>query len=61
MIEATSQVRRCDDFGRVFLPISVRQELDILDGCPFEIFIDKEKGQVILQKVGGIRYENYQT
>ena len=58
MIKPTNQVRMCDEFGRVFLPNEVRRELCVLDGCPFEIYIDKEKGQIILQKVGGRYYED---
>ena len=58
MVKPTNQVRMCDALGRVFLPNVVRQELCVLDGCPFEIFIDKEKGQIILQKVGGRYYED---
>ncbi len=58
MIKVTNQIRQYD-WGKISLPKEVRQELDIRQGCPFHIMYDKEKGQIILQKVsGGCKNEN---
>ena len=59
MLKVTNHVRQCDGYGKVPIPQEVRQELEIREGCPFYIYFDKEKGQIILQKVGGKYNENY--
>ncbi len=39
-MRATGVIRRMDDLGRVVIPKSVRKELNLKDGEPFEVFID---------------------
>lgn len=58
MIKVTNHVRQCE-YGKVSIPHEVRKEIGIREGSPFYILYDKEKGQVILQKVsGGCKNEN---
>lgn len=47
-MKPTGIVRKIDDLGRIVLPISIRQTMDIVSGDPIEIFVDN--GKVMLQK-----------
>ena len=49
-MESTLMVRRIDNLGRVVIPKPVRLEMNIQEGDPLEIFIDKEQGTVIFKK-----------
>jgi AbrB family transcriptional regulator (stage V sporulation protein T) len=48
-MKATGIVRRIDDLGRIVVPKEIRRTLRIREGCPLEIYTDKE-GHVILKK-----------
>ncbi len=52
-MKATGVVRRIDDLGRIVIPIEIRRTMNIRDGDPLEIFVDKD-GEVILQKYSAI-------
>jgi transcriptional pleiotropic regulator of transition state genes len=47
-MKSTGIVRKVDELGRVVLPISIRQTLDINEKDSLEIFTDENK--IILQK-----------
>lgn len=49
-MQDTGCVRRMDDLGRVVIPKKVREILNIKEGTPMEIWIDKEKNEIILKK-----------
>ena len=40
-------IRRIDDLGRVVIPKIVREELNLEEGTPMKIYIDKEERKVI--------------
>ena len=48
-MKATGIVRRIDDLGRVVIPKEIRRTLRLREGCPLEIFTDRE-GEIILKK-----------
>jgi len=52
-LKATGVVRRIDDLGRIVIPIEIRRNMNIRDGDPLEIFVDKG-GEVILKKYSAI-------
>jgi AbrB family transcriptional regulator (stage V sporulation protein T) len=52
-LKATGIVRRIDDLGRIVIPIEIRRDMNIRDGDPLEIFVDKN-GEVILKKYSAI-------
>jgi len=43
-------VRRVDDIGRIVIPKEIRNNLEIEEGEPLEIFIDTENQMVCFQK-----------
>ena len=45
-MKATGIVRRIDDLGRVVIPKEIRRSLNIREGDPFEIYLDKNGGVV---------------
>ena len=47
-MKSTGVVRKVDELGRIELPISIRQTMDINEKDPLEIFIDENR--IILQK-----------
>ena len=47
-MKSTGIVRKVDELGRIVLPISIRQTMDINEKDPLEIFIDENR--IILQK-----------
>ena len=47
-MKSTGVVRKVDELGRVVIPISIRQTMDINEKDPLEIFIDENR--IILQK-----------
>lgn len=47
-MKATGIVRRIDDLGRIVIPKEIRRTLNLAEGDPMEIGVDKD--QVILQK-----------
>lgn len=47
-MKSTGVVRKVDELGRIVLPISIRQTMDINEKDSLEIFIDENK--IILQK-----------
>lgn len=53
LVKATGVVRRIDDLGRIVIPIEIRRTMNIRDGDPLEIFVDKD-GEVILKKYSAI-------
>lgn len=46
-MKATGIVRKVDDMGRIVLPIELRRSMDIEEGTPLEIYV--EKGRVVLR------------
>lgn len=52
-MRATGIVRRIDDLGRIVIPIEIRRNMNIRDGDPLEIFVEKN-GEVILKKYSAI-------
>ena len=48
-MKATGIVRRVDDLGRVVIPREIRRTMNIREGDPLEIFVDKD-GCVIFKK-----------
>ncbi len=48
-MKATGIVRRIDELGRIVIPIEIRRSMNIREGDPLEIFVDRE-GEVILKK-----------
>ena len=49
-MKATGVVRRIDDLGRIVIPIEIRRSMNIRDGDPLEIFVDKD-GDVSMAKM----------
>lgn len=47
-MKSTGVVRKVDALGRIVLPIEIRNNMDIANGDPVEIFVDDDK--VILKK-----------
>ena len=47
-MKPTGVVRKVDELGRIVLPISIRQTMEITSGDALEIFTDE--GKIILQK-----------
>ncbi len=47
-MKPTGVVRKVDELGRIVLPISIRQTMEISSGDAVEIFTDD--GRIILQK-----------
>ena len=47
-MKSTGVVRKVDELGRIVLPISIRQTMDIKEKDPLEIFTDDNR--IILQK-----------
>ncbi len=47
-MKSTGVVRKVDELGRIVLPISIRQTMDIKEKDPLEIFTDENR--IILQK-----------
>lgn len=43
-MKATGIVRRMDDLGRVVIPKTIREQLHLEEGMPFELFIGKDGG-----------------
>ncbi|MBO4897663.1 MAG: stage V sporulation protein T [Clostridia bacterium] len=52
-MKATGIVRRIDDLGRVVIPKEIRRTHRIGEGCPLEIFTNRE-GEVIFKKYSPI-------
>ncbi|MBX5464275.1 MAG: AbrB/MazE/SpoVT family DNA-binding domain-containing protein [Clostridia bacterium] len=52
-MKATGIVRRIDDLGRIVIPIEIRRSMNIRDGDPLEIFVEKD-GEVILKKYSAL-------
>ena len=48
-MRATGIIRRVDDFGRINIPKSIREEMEYRTGTPIEFFIDKSS--LIIRKV----------
>ena len=49
-MKCTGIVRRVDDFGRIGIPKEIRNNLEIKEGEPLEIFVDTEEQMVCFQK-----------
>lgn len=49
-MKATGIIRRVDDLGGIVIPKAVRRELEIEDGEPMELYIDKKNGSVVFKK-----------
>lgn len=47
-MKATGIVRNIDELGRFVVPKEIRRNMGIVDGDPFEIFVEEDK--IILQK-----------
>jgi len=52
-VRATGIVRRIDELGRIVIPIEIRRTMNIREGDPLEIFVDRD-GEVILKKYSAI-------
>lgn len=50
MIVSTNKVRTVDEIGRIVLPIEARRAIGVTEKQALEVFVDKSKGQIILQK-----------
>ena len=50
-MRATGIVRRVDDLGRIVIPKTIREQLNIEDGEPLEIFIDNQTRQVLFAPI----------
>lgn len=48
MIE-TGIVRRVDDLGRIVIPKIIREQVNIIEGEPMEIYVTKD-GSILLKK-----------
>lgn len=53
-MNTTGLVRRVDDLGRVVIPKEVRRMMQIREGDPLEILVNKENGTVTLKKYNTI-------
>lgn len=49
-MRATGIVRRLDDLGRIVIPKEIRQNLNIREGDPMEIFVDSEHNGIYFCK-----------
>lgn len=47
-VKSTGIIRRIDELGRIVIPMSIRQTLDIQERDPVEVYMDGER--IILQK-----------
>ncbi len=47
-MKSLGMVRKCDELGRIVIPIEIRRSVGIESGDGVEIFVDKDR--VILQK-----------
>lgn len=45
----TGMVRRIDDLGRIVIPKEIRQQMNITEGEPMELYIT-EDGSILLKK-----------
>ena len=54
MIENTGIVRKVDELGRIVLPIETRAALGIKERDGLQIFMDSEKGRIILQRASAL-------
>lgn len=52
-MKSTGIVRRIDDLGRVVIPKDIRRHLNICDGDPLEVYVDK--GMVIYKKYSPLK------
>ena len=48
-MKATGITRKIDELGRIVIPKEIRRTLRIREGCPLEIFNEKN-GEIILRK-----------
>ena len=48
-MKATGITRKIDELGRIVIPKEIRRTLRIREGCPLEIFTEKN-GEIILRK-----------
>ena len=46
----TGLVRRLDGLGRLCLPKSIRDEMDMPQGAPIGLFLDRRAGEIVLRK-----------
>ena len=53
-MKSTGIVRKVDELGRIVLPIETRKLFDIDERDSLEIFVDKDNGQIMLQKASKI-------
>lgn len=51
MTKNTPTIRTIDNLGRVILPASVREALDLKKSDNMEITLDEANGKIILKKV----------
>lgn len=49
-MQDSGYVRRIDDLGRIVIPKKVRKFLEIKENDPMEIWVDKEKNEIILKR-----------
>ena len=49
-MKATGMVRRIDDLGRIIIPKELRRTMNIREGDPFEYYVDKSTGSIIIKK-----------
>ena len=50
MVKSTGVIRKLDELGRIVLPIEARKLLGMDEKEDLEIFVDEEKGHIILEK-----------
>ena len=49
-MKGTGIIRRVDDIGRIVIPKEIRNNLEIKEGEPLEIFVDTEEQMVCFKK-----------
>lgn len=47
----TGKVRHIDDLGRIVIPKNIRKIMEIEDGMPMEIWINKKTNEIILKSI----------
>ena len=57
-MKATGIIRRIDDLGRVVIPKEIRRTMNIREGDPLEIFLDKETNMVCFSKYHALGINN---
>ena len=49
-MEDTGIIRRVDELGRLVIPVKIREDLEMQEGEPIRLLIDRENKRLILEK-----------